>query len=235
VGASTLAALVAARLARRTATVLVGVDPGGPGLDVLVGIEDLPGARWPDLALARGELDGLDVLELLPRWGPCAVLATGRGPAATSSEVRAVAVGGGSADDDATRDVVAALARVVGAVVLDVPGSASGLPVAADLGVVVAGRDLLSLAGGLRLGSWLGACASGGLVVRGPAPGGMATAELADAVGLPLLWSGRADRTVARATERGLLAGRARARRGGAARAAHAVVEAAWRVGPWAP
>ena len=58
VGASTLAAALAARGARRTASVLVDLDAAAPGLDLLVGLEDDPGVRWPDLAGAAGAIDG---------------------------------------------------------------------------------------------------------------------------------------------------------------------------------
>ena len=60
VGASTLAAglaFVAARSGRRTA--LVDLDPGGGGLDLLVGAERLDGWRWPRLVAARGHLGDL--------------------------------------------------------------------------------------------------------------------------------------------------------------------------------
>jgi len=209
-GASTLAALVAARLARRTATVLVDLDVAGGGLDVGVGIEERDGARWPDLAGARGDLDGRDVLGMLPRWGPCAVLSADRARPA-------------SPEPAVVTDVLHALA-----------GAA---PVAAcDLLVLVVPRDLRSVAGALALRPALVAHGlEPGLVVRGPAPAGLGVSELVDAIDLPLLWSGRPDRSVAPAGERGLLGVGGRAARRPAGRAARAVSAAAWRAGPWAP
>ncbi len=211
VGASTLAALVASRSSRRTATVLVDLDEAAGGIDVLVGLEEEAGARWPDLARARGEVDGQDVVALLPRWGRVAVLAADRARP-------------GPVDPAAALDVVAAVARASGVVVVDLGRAAvlAGHPVLrrCDRIALVAGRDLRSVAGALALSA---AVRDGdvGLVVRGPAPGGLGTREVADAVGLPVLWAGRADRGLVRAAEQGLLPVR-----GPAGRAAAAVLEA---------
>lgn len=210
VGASTLAALVASRASRRTATTLVDLDEAAGGIDVLVGLEEETGARWPDLAHARGDVDGRDVVALLPRWGRVAVLSADRsrpGPVDASTAV----------------DVVGALARASGCVVVDLGRAAAlaGHPVVGmcDRVALVAGRDLRSVAGALALREALGE-ASVGLVQRGPAPGGLGTDEVAEAVGLPVLWAGRADRGVARAGEQGLVPSR-----GPAGRAASAVLE----------
>lgn len=208
-GASTLAALVAARSSRRTATVLVDLDEAAGGIDVLVGLEEEPGARWPDLALARGEVDGHDVVALLPRWERVAVLSADR-------------TRPGPVDPDAAADVVAAMALVSGLVVVDV-GRAAALAGHRVLGLcsrvaLVASRDLRSVAGALTLREAMGA-ADVGLVVRGPAPGGLGADEVAEATGLPLVWSGPADRGLVRGAEQGVLVGR-----GPAGRAADAVL-----------
>ncbi len=242
-GTSTLAALTAARLARRTSTVLVDLDPVGGGLDVTAGIEDVDGARWPELAGARGDVPGQDVLALLPRWGACAVLSADR------------ADGSPDLDPEVVADVLHALGGVVGALVLDLPrggvlagagpdrpraggavppggaAAAGTLLPACDLVAVVARRDLRSVAGALTVRPRLVAAgASVGLVVPGRAPGGLSVAELAAAVDLPVLWSGPARGAVARGGERGLLP-----RRGAAWRAARVVasqLEAAMAQGP---
>jgi hypothetical protein len=64
---------------------------------------------------------------------------------------------------------------------------------------------------------------SAGLVVRGPAPGGIAPDEVAKALGLPLVVAMRAQRGLARALEHGNAPGRTR---GPLADAATAVLEA---------
>lgn len=211
VGTSTLAALTAARLARRTSTVLVDLDPAGGGLDVTVGVEDVDGARWPDLTGARGDVPGHDVLALLPRWGACAVLSADRD--------------GRTLDPAVVGDVLHALAGTVGALVLDLPrGGVSSA--GCDVVAVVAGRDLRSVAGALAVRTQLAASGtSAGLVVVGRATAGLSVAELSAAVDLPVLWSGPRARGLGRAAERGALPHRGPAV--GAARAVAGQVEAA--------
>lgn len=75
-GTSTLAGALALEAARRSgASVLVDADIDGGGVDVTVGVEHLAGPRWPDLAEARGEVDGGALAALLPASEECAVLA----------------------------------------------------------------------------------------------------------------------------------------------------------------
>ena len=79
-GASVLAAalaLVAAESGLRT--LLADVDALGGGLDLAVGLDDVAGLRWPDLASARGRLPGASLHASLPRAGAMAVLGWGRG------------------------------------------------------------------------------------------------------------------------------------------------------------
>ncbi|TQL03235.1 secretion/DNA translocation related CpaE-like protein [Cellulomonas sp. SLBN-39] len=205
VGASTFAALLARTLARSTATVLVDLDRGGAGVDVLLGLEDADGARWPDLRGAGGDVPGADVLALLPRWDACAVLSADRTrPEPVDPAVRV--------------DVLHALAGVVGALVLDldrtdvVDGQAP-LP-ACDAVVVVARRDLRCVAGTLALRPQLDASgAQVGLVLRGPAPGGLGVADVATTTGVDVWTSGPADRAVAARAERTGPAGRGPAHR----------------------
>lgn len=170
VGASTLAAAVAARLARQTATVLVDLDPAGGGIDLLVGLEDVAGVRWPDLAGARGDVPGDDLLAALPRWGRCAVLAAARD--------------GSRPDEQVVADVLRSVAGVVGAVVVDLGrgGAAEAEP---DAVVLVVPRDVRGVACGARLSAaWGERGAELGVVARGPGPGGMGAGELAQALGV---------------------------------------------------
>ena len=53
VGASTFAAALATAAAPAT---LIDLDPVSGGIDVLLGIEDVPGARWSGLRLEGGRL-----------------------------------------------------------------------------------------------------------------------------------------------------------------------------------
>lgn len=174
-GASTLAAALARQLARRTATVLVDLDRGSGGIDVLLGLEGVDGMRWPDLRDARGDVAGAEVVALLPRWGSCAVLSADRfrpGPPEPAVVV----------------DVLHGLCAEVGAVVLDLDRSdvvaGESLVAACDAVLVVAPRDLVAVAGVLAMRPMLDG-AGVGLVVRGP--GVLGTSEVASAVGLPVL------------------------------------------------
>lgn len=203
VGASTFAALLAGRLAGRTATVLVDLA-GGAGLDVLLGLEGDPGPRWPDLTGA-GDLPGARVLDALPRWGSCAVLSTDRWrPLAPSPDLAARVLDG--------------LVPATGALVLDLARSdvvAGRAPVGTcDLVVVVAGRDLASAGGAVALRDGLADVGDRvGLAVRGPAPGGLSVTELAAAVALPVLCRVPTERALAQATERAALRLRGRTAR----------------------
>lgn len=194
-GASTLAATLAGRLARRTSTVLVDLDRGSGGIDVMLGLEGADGVRWPDLASALGDVAGSEVVALLPRWGACAVLSADRSrPVPPEAAVAA--------------DVLHALSGTVGALVLDLDrmGVVAGESMvrACDSVLVVAPRDLRTVAGVLAMRPELAASgADVGLVVRGPAPGGLGVAQLAQAVDLPLAGVVRHDRRLAAAAERG--------------------------------
>ena len=181
-GASTLAAALAGQLARRTATVLVDLDRGSAGIDVLLGIEGADGVRWPDLSGARGDVPGADLVALLPRWGACAVLSADRFRA-------------GAPEPAVVADVLHGLCGAVGAVVLDLDrGSVvagESMVAACDAVLVVAPRDLVSVAGVLAMRPFLDG-PTVGLVVRGQAFLGVA--EVADAVDLPVLGALRRDR-----------------------------------------
>lgn len=83
-GASTFAATLAVVGAARSLRVLlVDADPTGGGLDVLLGIEDVAGVRWPDLAETRGRIGSDSLGGALPVAQGAAVLSWGRSGAVT--------------------------------------------------------------------------------------------------------------------------------------------------------
>jgi secretion/DNA translocation related CpaE-like protein len=80
VGASVLTAAIAVRAARAgLSPVCLDGDRLGGGLDVTLGIEQERGVRWPDLAGARGRLDGPELLRRLPFVDGVRVLSFDRG------------------------------------------------------------------------------------------------------------------------------------------------------------
>ena len=110
-GASTLAAACALHAAESGWSVgVVDGAAGGAGIDVVLGIEHVPGVRWPDLAGCRGRVDGLGLLSRMPRAGAVAVLAHCRD---SPAQIGA----------DAVRGVFAGLVEVLDLVVVDVPRS----------------------------------------------------------------------------------------------------------------
>jgi hypothetical protein len=88
VGASTFAAVLAAVTGR---AMLVDLDVVGGGIDVLLGIEDVPGARWSGLRVGGGRLDPGLLADGLPRWGQVPVLAADVAPDSAEAVVQVLA------------------------------------------------------------------------------------------------------------------------------------------------
>ncbi len=207
-GASVVAATLAGQLAAVGSCALVDMGVGG-GLDTLLGLEDEPGLRWPDLADARGLVDGEQLARALVHWRRCAVLSGDRRRP-------------GPPPDAAVGDVLDALTRCHGSVVLDldrreVCGAAS-VVAACRVVLLVVPRDLNGVAGALAVRDRLaGTVQDVRLVVRGPAPGGLGVGELALTVGLPVSAALPAERRLAVGIEHGVGPSRSR---GALARAA---------------
>jgi hypothetical protein len=167
VGASTFAAVLAAAAGD---TVLVDLDATGGGIDVTLGVEAVPGARWSGLHVAGGRLEPAALVGGLPRWGRVAVLA------ADVAEF----------DPEAVLQVVGA-AAAAGPVVLDLPRTAgperaAGL-LRCDLVVLVARGDVSGLVAAHAVAAGLPELPVGVVVRRGEVP----SADAAELVGRPLL------------------------------------------------
>lgn len=196
-GASTFAAALArAAVARDGAGVLlVDGDPFGGGLDVLTGLEERPGVRWSGLSVDGGRLSARALRDAVPTWAPgLGVLSTDR----DTGELGAAAI---TAVLDATR-------RSGATVVCDVPRSfdvaAEAMIASADLTVVVVPARVGAALSAARAGRWIGERTTRcGIVVRGPAPGGLRAADVADVVGLPLVTAMRPHPGLAEILERG--------------------------------
>jgi secretion/DNA translocation related CpaE-like protein len=91
-GASSLCATIVAVAARGSGVtpVLVDLDTIGGGLDVALGAETVPGARWSGLHAAGGRLDPEQLLEGLPRWQSVPFLACDGHVAPSPQAVRSV-------------------------------------------------------------------------------------------------------------------------------------------------
>jgi secretion/DNA translocation related CpaE-like protein len=198
-GTSTLAAGLARGLRRdREPAALVDLAVPGVGVDVLLGIEDEPGARWPDLAAARGDVDGAGLLTALPRWGTVPVLSGSRHVPERP-------------DDAVVLDVCTGLLRADQSVVLDLPLpgawslAATSLAGAADVVLLAAPLTAPGLAGALAVSTALAGAGAADvrLVARRPAPGRVDEAALERATGLPVVATLPWDRRQGGAVERG--------------------------------
>jgi secretion/DNA translocation related CpaE-like protein len=190
-GASLLAVAVAQTAAE---ALLVDLDPWGGGIDLLAGGETTPGLRWPDLALQGGRLNWSAVREALPRHRGISLLSgTRRGYELDGAPVDAVVDAGRRGGVAVVCDLPRRLTDAT-QVVLD----------AADLVVMVSRCDVRACAATAAMAPVLAAInPSLGLVVRGPSPGGLRAAEVADVTGLPLLASMKAQPQLAERLERG--------------------------------
>lgn len=190
-GASVLAAALALSAPD---PLLVDVDPWGGGLDLLLGAETATGLRWPDLTLKGGRIGYPALRDALPRHAGVTLLANGRA--------------GGEVDPTALAAVLEAGSRGGTSVVCDVPRrSTSAAEIAldaADLVIMVVTAEVRAAAAAAAMVPWLSVINPNvGLVVRGPAPGGLRGREVADSVGLPLLAAMRPQPGLAEALERG--------------------------------
>jgi secretion/DNA translocation related CpaE-like protein len=183
-GATTLAAALARTAVRGPApppTMLVDADPLGGGIDLVLGAEDLPGLRWPELAAAGGALGPTDLRTALPVVDRVTLLSWHRGPP-TELPVDAMAA------------VLQSGRRGHSLVVVDLPRYpdpvARVVLAAADLVLLVVPADLRSLAAAGAVAARLVDLTSDlRVVVRGPAPGRLTERQVADFLGLrPAGW-----------------------------------------------
>lgn len=173
------ASVFAAALARCAGeALLVDLDPCSGGADLLLGAENSPGLRWPDLRVQDGRLAWAAVRQALPGRDGVRVLSSAR----TFHEIEAAAMNA----------VLDAGLRGGATVVCDVPrqlSPASGYALeTADLVSVITSCDVRGIAAAAALAGVLRTVNQNvGMVVRGPAPGGLRASEVAQAAGLPLL------------------------------------------------
>jgi secretion/DNA translocation related CpaE-like protein len=216
-GASTFAAALAITAARESPTVLVDGDRYGGGLDVLLGAEQATGARWPDLAGARGRLDASALADSVVRVDNLAVLSWDRTPSA-------------GLDDEAATAVITAAARGFPWVIVDLPRhldpGGSVFLAAADLVVLVVPATVRATAAAAMVAAQvIERSAPLQLVVRDAGAGRLAVSEVAAALGLATVATLQSESAVAAAAQRGEPP--LRRRRGSLADACRAVLAAA--------
>lgn len=197
-GASVLAAALARTAAQRASALLVEVDQLGAGADLLLGAEDEPGLRWPDLGSARGRLLPGSLSDALPTIDGLHVLAT----------TAAADPGGQPIPGPAMAAVLDAARSEFATVVLDLPrhlDEAAGAAVrSADVVLVVLPIQLFATASARRLSLVLRPMAPDlRLVLRGPAAGKITPESIRTALGLPLAGLLRSEPRLTAALERG--------------------------------
>jgi len=208
-GATTLACSIAQVAARHGPSLVVDLDPLGPGADAVLGIDAAAGVRWDGLVQTVGRVSARSLREALPRRHQVGVLTWG--PASTTLPAYAV------------RQALSAAQRGHDAVVVDLPRRIDALvdEVAprCDVLAVVVRPSVVGVASAQRLAARLNA-ASPSLVVRGT---GIPPDDVARILGLPLLAAMPDQRGVGEAIDLG--AGPVRSPRGPLARAARAVLD----------
>lgn len=171
VGATTFAAVLAVTAGMHAGhSVLVDLDPASGGVDVLLGLEREPGARWSGLRLDGGYLEPGVLVDGLPRTGACSVLA------ADTDDV-----------DPASVSQVVSSAVEAGPVVVDLARrrSADGADAVAlcRLVILIARGDVAGLVAARTVAAALEDAPLGVLVRQG----NVATQDAAGLVNLPLL------------------------------------------------
>jgi secretion/DNA translocation related CpaE-like protein len=195
-GASVLAAALAVTAVRTALRVLlVDADPYGGGLDLVLGGEEAAGLRWPDLAGTTGRVNGFALHDALPRVGELCVLSWDRGDILEipPDAVEAVVDGGRGGSD---------------LVVVDLPRRPDEAVVrvlqAADQVLLVVPAEVRACAAAARVARALTPhCADLRAVVRGPAPAGLRSGDVARSLGIRLAGVMRAEPGLAAGLERG--------------------------------
>lgn len=223
-GASVLAAAVATTAARRgDETLLLDCDPLGGGLDLVLGTEAVRGLRWSGLSVSGGRVAAGALNQALPRSE------LGSGVLSSLSCDRDAESSGLTAD--AVRAVIGAGRRSGQTVVCDLPrdlpDAASAALRQADLVLVVVPAEVRGCAAAARLVAGASGITPPGAmfaVVRGPAPAGLAVADVARAVGLDVLTTVRAQSSLPAALDRAGLCSASGRPRGPLVRAAREIL-----------
>jgi secretion/DNA translocation related CpaE-like protein len=180
VGASVLTASIAVRAAQAgLRPVCLDGDRLGGGLDVTLGLEQERGVRWPDLAGARGSMDGPELFRRLPSVDGVRVLSFDRARDVTLSP-------------EVLQTVLLALSDAADLVVVDLPRPDheiyAAMAPSVDAMVLLAGSGIRDLAGASAIAGYLiEACPDVWLCLRTSGKGTHFADTVAGALDLPLL------------------------------------------------
>lgn len=193
---------------------LVDCDPLGGGLDLVLGAEQSPGMRWPDVRLKSGRIPVSSLRSALP----------GRTKGDSRLTLLSGARSGEAPSPEAVAAVVDAGRRGGETVVCDLPRAPGDAAHAAldraDLAVVIVPAEVRACAAARNVAARIAARGiRAAVIVRGPAPTRLGSPAVAKAVGLPLLATLRADRSLPHSLDHGDFQVR-----GSLARAARAVL-----------
>ncbi len=181
IGASTLAvnlAITAARTGVRS--LLIDADPWGGGLDLVLGAEDVTGARWSDLHNVAGQLPSGHLEAALPRVADISVLACSRTESDLPPlETMSAVLQSGRRSHDL---VVVDCSRCTDELLTTVVASCSGA-------VLVVGDHVRSTAAAARRFAWLHTHVGAVAVVQACSPRGIAREDVSRALGVDVIAS----------------------------------------------
>jgi secretion/DNA translocation related CpaE-like protein len=180
-GASTLAAGMAKAAGRHRGddVFLVDLDPLGGGLELLLGCEDVPGLRWPEVASTRGRISPVALRDALPRDDGVALLSWPRDGVLDVPE-------------SAVPGVLQSMRRGADLVIVDLPRHVDERARAAirsvDTVLVVGTADVRGAAGAARIVETVRAdCNDIRLVVRRGRGSSITPDAIAASLGVPLV------------------------------------------------
>lgn len=211
VGATTFACALGQLAARTGPAVVIDLDPLGPGIDRVLGLEDRDGVRWDELGRTTGRLSARALRDALPRHDGLGVLTWQAGPH-------------GSLQAFAVREALSAAQRGHDTVVLDLPRFRDALveEVAArcDHLLVVTAPTVAGVASAARVCADHPDRGTLRLVLRGA---GADPDDVARVVGVPVIAEMRDQRGLTEAIDLGL--GPVRSGRGALGRAGRQVLQ----------
>lgn len=176
VGTSTLTVNLAVCSAQRGCrSLVVDADPWGGGLDLLVGAEDITGARWSDLHQVSGHLPAGHLEAALPRVADVSVLSCTRSDSdfPAQNTLAAVLAAGRRSHDAVFVDCSRITDDVLSAVITT-----------SDSAVLLVGDHVRSTAAAARRQSWLRSKVAHVCVVSASTPRGISREDVAHALGV---------------------------------------------------